>query len=180
MVSPIQVYVQSPVGRTVAMAGLGGWDMAGSRHSLRVVPPESFGSRLRAQRQADNLTQAELAPRFGVRQQTLGAWERGERPQSRFFRDLGNYLGLGERELVSLLGSQAEMLTGQDAVGMGEDESADSDAATVRMLARQFIDDQRTDPLPPEQAAEIYKNFIGYFRARSWGPRTPNQPNPER
>ena len=134
--------------------------MTGSRHSLRIVPPESFGSRLRRQRQSDDLTQAELARRFGVRQQTIGAWERGERPQSRFFGDLGNYLGLGEPELVSILDSQAEMSADQGAMGIPEGESADSDAATVRMLARQFIDDQRTDPLPPEQAPKSIKTSL--------------------
>ncbi len=140
--------------------------MAGSRHSLRVVPPESLGSRLRRQRRADDLTQAELAKQFGVRQQTIGAWERGERPQSRFFAELRRYLGLDEREFLTLIDSQAEMPAEQEAVS-AEAEAADEDAATMRMLARRFVEDQQRKPLPAEQAAEIYKNLIGYFRARS-------------
>lgn len=140
--------------------------MAGSRNSLRVVPPESLGSRLRRQRHADDLTQAELAGRFGVRQQTIGAWERGERPQSRFFGQLRAYLGLDEREFASLIDSQVEIPGDREAVG-AEHDSDDDDAAMMRVLARRFVDDQRTGSLPPEQAADIYKNFIGYFRARS-------------
>jgi transcriptional regulator with XRE-family HTH domain len=80
--------------------------VAGSRQSLRLVPLESFGSLLRRRRRADNLTQAELAARLGVRQQTIGAWERGERPQKRFFNALANYLGVGEQEVVRRLDSE--------------------------------------------------------------------------
>jgi transcriptional regulator with XRE-family HTH domain len=83
--------------------------MAGSRQSPQVVPPESFGSVLRRKRVSDDLTQAELGQQFGVRQQTIGAWEHGERPQSRFIGSLAEYVGLEKQDLVSLIDSHLEL-----------------------------------------------------------------------
>lgn len=84
--------------------------MPGFRQSLRVVPDESFGSMLRAHRFEDGLSQAELGARFGVRQQTVGAWERGERPQARFLPALADYVGLrDEQELRRLLETEERM-----------------------------------------------------------------------
>jgi transcriptional regulator with XRE-family HTH domain len=82
--------------------------VVGSRQSPQVVPPESLGSLLRRKRVADDLTQAELGQRFGVRQQTIGAWERGERPQSRFIGSLAEYIGLEKQGLLSLIDGQLE------------------------------------------------------------------------
>lgn len=91
--------------------------MASFRQSLRVVPDESFGSKLRARRFAEGLSQAELAAQFGVRQQTLGAWERGERPQARFLPALAEYVGLpDEHALRALLDAEG--------VGMRENPEA--------------------------------------------------------
>jgi transcriptional regulator with XRE-family HTH domain len=145
------------------------WELAGSRQSLRLVPPESFASRLRRQRHVDDLTQAELGERFGVRQQTIGAWERGERPQSRFLGPLAEYLRLtGEPELVALLdGQQTESLVEQDANVSMADEPVETDGAAVRLLLRRFVKDQESRSLPPKEAAEIYKDLIAYFQARA-------------
>jgi len=141
--------------------------LAGSRHSLRVVPPESFASRLRRQRSADDLTQAQLAKRFGVRQQTIGAWERGERPQSRFLADLADYVGMdGEQELLALLESQPQNPVGHDEVVPTAIQADDDDAATMRLLARRFALDQESRPVRAEQAVEVYKGLIGYFQSR--------------
>jgi hypothetical protein len=103
-----------------------------------------------------------------VRQQTIGAWERGERPQSRFFGALAGYLGLaGERELASLLDSGPDSSAEQDAVASMADEPVETDGAAVRLLVRRFVRDQERGSLPPEKAAEIYKDLIGYFQARA-------------
>jgi transcriptional regulator with XRE-family HTH domain len=116
----------------------------------------------------DDLTQAELGERFGVRQQTIGAWERGERPQSRFFGVLAKYLGLaGEQELVSLIDSQLDSPVEQDPGGAMADRAVDTDAATMRLIAQQFVRDQESRSLPPKDAADIYKDLIGYFRTRA-------------
>lgn len=133
-----------------------------------MVPSESLGSRLHRQRLADDLTQGQLAERFGVRQQTIGAWERGERPQSRFHGELANYLGLrNEHELMALIDSQLDLPTDQDAADLASEEAADADAATMRLLARSFVQDQLKGSLPPAQAADIYRNLTEYFRSRA-------------
>jgi transcriptional regulator with XRE-family HTH domain len=141
--------------------------LAGSRQSLRVVPPESFGSRLKHQRLADDLTQAELGDRFRVRQQTIGAWEHGERPQSRHFGELANYLGMSVQELVSLLDSGPERPTDQASMDESAAEPVDTDASTMRLLARSFVQDQQSSPLPSVLAADIYLKFVDYFRTRA-------------
>jgi transcriptional regulator with XRE-family HTH domain len=87
--------------------------MTSFRQSLRVVPDESFGSKLRSQRFAEGISQAELGKRFDVRQQTIGAWERGERPQARFLPALAQYVGLSdEHALRALLDADERMQPG--------------------------------------------------------------------
>jgi transcriptional regulator with XRE-family HTH domain len=72
--------------------------------SLSVVPDLGFGQRLRSARITRGLTQAQLGARLGVRQQTIGAWERGDKPQSRFLSPLAEFLGLdGLDELETML-----------------------------------------------------------------------------
>jgi hypothetical protein len=75
---------------------------------------------------------------------------------------------MGKQELLSLIDNQPELPTGQDAVAVAEDEPADSDAATMRLLARRFVEDQERGSLPPA-AADIYRNLTEYFRDRAVG-----------
>lgn len=110
----------------------------------------------------DCLTQAQLGERFGVRQQTIGAWEHGERPQSRFFGVLANYIGLEERELVSLIDSQSELPIGGAEVGEAQDELADNNDLVMRQLAQSYMEAQRRGSLSP-QAAEAYSKLFEYF-----------------
>jgi transcriptional regulator with XRE-family HTH domain len=88
--------------------------MPGFRQSLRPVPDQSFGSMLRACRFAANETQAQLAARLGTRQQTVGGWERGDRPQRRFLGLLAEYVGIpgGEAALALMLDQEQEIRTG--------------------------------------------------------------------
>lgn len=88
--------------------------MPGSRQSLRSVPSESFGSMLRMRRFAANETQAQLAARLGTRQQTVGGWERGDRPQRRFLAALAEYVEIpgGEAALGLMLNQEQDLRTG--------------------------------------------------------------------
>ena len=139
--------------------------MAGSRQSLHVVPPDYLGARLKSKRREDDLTQGDLAERFGVAQQTVGAWERGERPQNRFFGPLASYLGLSdERELMSLLESQADPAAGQSAVGIDGPSATDGEA--MRQLAWQFVQDQQRGHLSAAEAG-VYQSLIAYFQTRA-------------
>lgn len=109
--------------------------MAGFRQSLRPVPDESFGSMLRARRFEANETQAELAARLGTRQQTIGAWERGERPQRRFLRQLADYVGLagGEDALNRLLDQERDIrsIATSDRGSANLPETGSTEAAIV-------------------------------------------------
>jgi len=128
--------------------------LADLRRPLRAVPSEPLGVLLRRRRRAERLTQAQLGAKFGVRQQTIGAWEHGDRPQNRFFSKLAEYLDLDEQELVLLVGEP----TG---------ESAESNDETMRMLARRFVEDLESGSLPAAKAADIYRNLTEYFRDRA-------------
>jgi transcriptional regulator with XRE-family HTH domain len=142
--------------------------LSGSRQSAEATPPESFGSRLKRQRRASDLTQFELGEQFGVAQQTIGAWERGERPGREFLVRLASYIGLdSEQELISLLNSQEDLPDKPDTTGTEMAQTADTDAATMRLLARCFTAERISGSLPSEHAAAIYHNFTAYFMARA-------------
>lgn len=151
--------------------------MAGSRQSLRVVPDdESLASRLRRQRQTDDLTQAELGKRLGVSQQTIGAWERGERPQNGKLDVLAEYLGTDKRQLLLLIDGQPSWLSGQGHVNGAEvpidsepaEESADSNDAMMRQLAKRFMEAEKQGPLS-SQRAEAYRTLFEYFGRNTKG-----------
>lgn len=110
--------------------------MPGSRQSLRSVPAESFGSMLRARRFAANETQAQLAGRLGTRQQTVGGWERGDRPQRRFLAPLAEYVGIpgGEAALSHMLDQEQELRTGP---GLQQIRHRSADLAEESALAVQ-------------------------------------------
>jgi transcriptional regulator with XRE-family HTH domain len=123
--------------------------VAGSRRSLRVVPADTLGALIRARRLRDDLTQAELAERFRVRQQTIGAWERGERPQPRFWPPIAEYLDLsgGDEAVEGLLDSESRAGVTSDH---GEDDPATaSDALTVLLNA--YRDRQRFGKMSDEE-----------------------------
>ena len=129
--------------------------MAASQRSLRLVPSDSFGSLLRRQRRTDRLTQAALGARFGVTQQTIGAWEHGERPQSRFFGELADYLKMDVEELVQLIDRRA-------AHEAATEESADARAFMMDQLALSFMEAQQSRSLSP-QAADAYRELFEYY-----------------
>ena len=138
--------------------------MAGSRQSLRLVPNDGFGALLRRQRLVDNLTQAELGERFGVRQQTIGAWERGERPQPRLLADLAAYVGLDdEQSLLDVLD--------QDRASRGGGHVADvalidaTDGEIMKSLAQAFLTARLAGSLSRDDH-ETFQAFIRYFQAR--------------
>jgi len=152
--------------------------LAGSRQSLRAVPNESFGSRLRHRRRAEDLTQAELGKKLGVSQQTIGAWERGERPQSGKLDVIAQYLRMDKQRLVSLIDDQplpggqahvseaAEEPASETAEEPADietaEESTDSNDAMMRQLANRFMEAEKRGPLSP-QRAEAYRTLFEYF-----------------
>src|SRR5436309_13060737 len=71
---------------------------------LRRYGAPQLGDRIRNKRRSLGLTQQDLADRFGVRSQTIGAWENGKRPQRRFFVPIAALLELrGPDEVEALL-----------------------------------------------------------------------------
>jgi len=84
---------------------------------LRSVPDETFGSMLRSRRFTANETQAQLASRLGTTQQTVGKWERGDRPQRRFLAPLAEYVGItgGAESLGRMLDEERAIRSGESA-----------------------------------------------------------------
>lgn len=139
------------------------WKLAVSvpRQSLRVVPPESFSTLLKRQRQLDHLTQKQLANRFGVKQQTIAAWEQGNRPDSSHFAELARYLSMVEKDLVALIDSQPKLPIHLAKLGANAKESA---YLIMQQLASSFMESDRKGTLTPE-VAEAYSKFADYFRS---------------
>jgi transcriptional regulator with XRE-family HTH domain len=134
--------------------------VAGSRRSLRVVPSDTLGALIRARRLTEDLTQAQLATHFGVRQQTVGAWERGERPQPRFWRQLAEYLELsgGEEALEALLDSEAPVRP--DAEGGEIDGSSDG---ALSILIHAYRERQRFGKMSDEEVA-LFRAIFEHVR----------------
>lgn len=98
---------------------------------LQAVPDPGFGQLLRATRVNRRLTQAQLGSMLGVRQQTVGAWERGESPQSRFLDALVDFLELpSRRELEQMLARGND----QRSSGGPRTPGSDSDSPTSSAL----------------------------------------------
>lgn len=94
-----------------------------SRPMLRVIPSVSLPELLRTERASRKLTQSEAAEFFGVRPQTIGAWEAGRTPpQSRFYPKLAEYLHLASGEEVSKLLSPPTAATGQQPANVVREE----------------------------------------------------------
>lgn len=140
--------------------------MAGLRHSLRVVPDQTLGGLLRQQRFARNMTQTDLGKLLGVRQQTIGTWERGDRPQARFFGPLAEFLGVSVSELEALITGESVPLAGGVSHPQGpgnESNSAQAKAATqsalsalVRVLTARLEDGDLLTP----QEMELLKTTV--------------------
>jgi transcriptional regulator with XRE-family HTH domain len=143
--------------------------MAGSRQRTPAWdrPSESFGSILKQRRLAEDRTQADLARQFNVSQQTIGSWERGERPQGRFFAALTQYLDLAdEHELVSVLDRDTRPAGALIAFpGPKPADEPEPDSATVRRLMENFVERSRAGSLSREEA-EVYREAIRYFTVR--------------
>lgn len=141
--------------------------MAGSRQSLAAVPPETFAAKLRSKRVADDLTQAELGERFNVKQQTVGAWERGERPQAGQLPKLAEYIGLAsERELSALLDRETAAQRAASAAGdhIGWDQL--TDAQVMKRVTQAFIDGVRTGTLTADDRP-LFRAIVSYFQQRA-------------
>jgi len=71
---------------------------------LHLVSDNDLAAMIRAERAARSMSQADLARKFGVRSQTIGAWEKGETPpQVRFFDPIAQFLGLRDADQVRQL-----------------------------------------------------------------------------
>jgi transcriptional regulator with XRE-family HTH domain len=133
-------------------------------------PPESFGSLLQRRRHTDDLTQTQLGLELGVSQQTIGAWERGDRPRNRSLDALAKYLGMDKQKLVSLIDGRPSSPsdevrvdeTAEESINETPGEPADGDHAMMRDLARSFIEAHRSGPVSPQDAT-AYDTLFKYF-----------------
>lgn len=153
--------------------------MPGSRPPLRVVAANvnSLATRLRDRRLHDNLTQRELGRRFGVRQQTVGAWELGERPQSRFHGALVSYLGLDDVAELKLLldGTLGEARQASQSLPawarLDRDSLVDPSAPNpVALLAASFAIRSARGDLTDRELG-LYERFMQHLAAQGDGHR---------
>jgi transcriptional regulator with XRE-family HTH domain len=77
---------------------------------LKVVESRAaLGELIRRARLERDWTQGQLAEYWGIRTQTVSAWERGQAPQRRFFAKIGGFIGVADERAVEML------LAGNDA-----------------------------------------------------------------
>lgn len=119
-----------------------------------------MGSALRSRRLANDLTQADLGRILKVTQQTIGSWERGERPQSRFLPDIADFLGLSDEAALLRLIDGVE-----GPPNLREATAATDNDEAVRHLAASFSELERTRQ-PSRDETDIFRAFIEYFGLR--------------
>ena len=63
---------------------------------LKVIESRAaLGELIRRERLERDWKQGQLAKHWGIRTQTVSAWERGQAPQRRFFAKIAEFIGLG-------------------------------------------------------------------------------------
>ena len=133
--------------------------MASDRRSLRVVPESgTFASLLASKRRGSGQTQAQVAKSIGVRQQTIAAWESGDRPQPRFLPALVEYLELGsEAALRQLL-----ELTPPTTADVAAPQPHKSAQVLYDTLAESFALRSRVGPMSVDETA-LFKELLTHY-----------------
>lgn len=115
---------------------------------LKVVESRAaLGELIRRERLERDWTQGQLAKCWGIRTQTVSAWERGQAPQRRFFAKIGEFIGADARAIEMLLaGNDA----GTEDVPAGKDDAppqvADLQLRVVDAITRQLETGRRPTP----------------------------------
>jgi transcriptional regulator with XRE-family HTH domain len=110
---------------------------------------------IRAERAARKLSQAALAARFGVRPQTIGAWEKGAAPpQPRFFDRLAEFLNLSSADDVRKL-AHGEALDTDAPASYGMAPTASEDVARELEIRLNVSRRIAEGPLSAEEVALI-------------------------
>ena len=76
---------------------------------MSTPPPTALARRLRDEMRANHLSQAAVAQRVGVSQQTVSKWLTGEtQPRPKLFQALADVLGIDARDLTATLVAPAD------------------------------------------------------------------------
>lgn len=128
---------------------------------------------LQAKRHGAGLTQVQLAESMGVRSQSIARWEKGSRPQPRFYLTIASFLGLDGEEAVRAL-VRGELVPPLDDEGSSRHRSQPlATSAPVRpeplegpqlaALREAFIARSQHGQLSPEEI-QLFWFFSGYNR----------------
>lgn len=144
----------------------------GPRRRLHLVADQaSLAARLNTERLSSGLTQVELAERFGIRPQTLSAWEQGSLPQPRFYPAIADFLGLSSEDAVKQLvqksfsGASSPALPSQPIDPTVAAASSVPDRPTAPLgddmaaLRAAFVDRIQQGPLTREESA-LFQQFL--------------------
>jgi len=121
---------------------------ASSRVLQLLKPTAEVGDLLRRRRRELGWTQQQLADFFGVRTQTVSAWERRNNPQRRFFAKIAEFLDLPGMEAVESLlpGRQGDVGVVAAANDGPPPEAAKLQALVVEAVASQVSAGRNLSP----------------------------------
>jgi transcriptional regulator with XRE-family HTH domain len=100
------------------------------------------------------LTQTKLALRLGVSQQTIAAWERGDRPRPEHVITLAKYLEWSEHELAEEL----EV----DSLARSMIDAPEAASQPMLMLTQAFVHRARSGPPLTADEAALFRDLIAY------------------
>ena len=131
--------------------------MATEPRALHAVEDDnSAGARLRRRRRGLGLSQTAVGDRLGVRQQTVGLWESGERPRSRYLPLIAAFLDIEVEELVGLYDGEAGTA---DPSALSVTQEAVLNGAARRKLANDVGDIARTRTLTAHET-ELFQGLL--------------------
>jgi transcriptional regulator with XRE-family HTH domain len=133
-----------------------------SSPSLKLVEQRAvLGELIRRERLKRGWRQGQLAEHWGIRTQTVSAWERGHAPQRRFFGKIAEFTNLPDARAVELL------LRGHDAeaepVPAGSYDSppvSDLQVRVVDAITRQL----ETGRKPSEELTKLFRELIAWAK----------------
>lgn len=131
---------------------------------FRPQPSFPLGKQIRTRRYAEGLSQAQLANRIGVTQQTIATWEGGGRPDMKHFSSIKGFLGMeSEEDVVSIIDAYSSPTTSSPELPPVAQLTELTTKQTLDMLAQTFATLSLTGRLTQVQT-DIFKVLIDHYR----------------
>jgi transcriptional regulator with XRE-family HTH domain len=137
--------------------------------SLKLVESRAvLGELIRRKRIERGWTQGDLAKHWGIRTQTVSAWERGQAPQRRFFAKIAEFIGLPDGRAAEMLlpGNDTEAESAFEGEPNVPPSVSDLQRRVVNAITRQL----ETGHRPTSEQTKLFLELM------AWANQPTNEP----